>query len=462
VRRGAAILAWVAAFGIVQQASAAVPEGIPTAEPRAGPALAGPRVVWPAELDRYGFRLLTAPTGGTATQLLSIPAGPGGIVIPSLAASPQRTVLSYATGTRGGRSGSPFEGRTILTLSADGRRETLDESCSIGSVPDLPRIVDVSADAVVFPRCGSSGRQGAFVRDYSGPAPVDQPVPGARTAGLRIAGRYVAWLDRTQGAPFTRPDIVVHDRLTGTEAYRVPQAPLGELPSFDLQADGKVAYASSGPGGWRVAWASPSEPRPHVLPLAGREQYEVRIAGDRIGFMSGVQPCCGSVTLGEVGVSDLSGRARRVGDLAEGSLFTDDFDFDGERVAWWSYRCTDTVIRIASADGPDGSTGPRSGCPLRFERSPRVKSGWVRIYPDCFGFGAGFCEARDVVLTTRRGGERVVVGRGPIGSRVDLTRAGRTLLRGGRRVKARASAALVDDGGRRERRAGRLVLRRGR
>jgi hypothetical protein len=451
--------ALTAGAALAAPAGAAVPAGIPTPEPRAGPVLAGGAAVWAAELDRHGFRLLTGRAGGSATELLAVPAGPGRIVIPSLAASPQRTVMSYATGSRATRGGTSFERRTVLTLGADGRRETLDEDCRIGGIPDIPRLVDASADAVVFPRCEPSGHR-AVVRDYAGPAPVDQHVPAAKLAGLRLAGRYMAWLDGPPGDVNNRADVVVHDRLSGTEAYRIPQAAIGELHSLDLQADGKVAYSYAAPGGRRVAWASPSEPRPHVLPLPARESYEVRIAGDRIAFVTGVQPGAGSLTLGEVGVADLAGRARAVGNLAEGSLFTDDFDFDGERVAWWSFRCTDAVIRIASADGPDTSTGPRSGCALRFERPPRLKSAWLRIYPDCFGFGLEACEARDVRLTARAGGGRLVVARGRTGDRVDLTRAGRALLRGRPRVVVRVSAVLVDDAGRRERRAGRLVLRR--
>jgi hypothetical protein len=460
--RWGAICFVVLAAALAAPAGAAVPDGIPTEEPVAGPVLSGSRALWVVPTRNYGFELRAARTGERPATLFAAAPRPDGILTPAIAASPERWILTHASGSRGSRFGTRFEARTVLTALDGAPAETLDEGCGLSGVPDTPReAADVDGNTVVFPRCDESGRHAAVVRDYSGPSVVEQAIPGARTAGLRIAGRYVAWLDGLHSGAERAADVVVYDRLAGLEAYRLTRAAIGgDVHSLDLQSDGKVAFSHSAPGGWKVAWASPAEPRVHALPLAPRERYDVRIANDRIAYMTGDQPGAGVLSLGEVGVSGLDGPARRIGNLAEGSVFTDDVDFDGERIAWWSYRCTDAVIRIAAVDGPAASMAPRSGCALRFERPPRLKSAWVRLSPDCFGFALEACEARDVVLKATRGGRAVTVGRGASAARVDLTPAGRALLRRGGRVGVRVSAVLTDDAGRRERRAGRATLQR--
>lgn len=442
MRRGLSIAVVVAVAATpAAPAGAAVPEGTPTPQPVTGPVLSGPRVLWLAPTGDRGFALRSAEAGAAPTTLFAGEAG----LTPSLAASSERWIVGSGT---------------VVTARHGAAAETFDRRCP-SSVPDLLRVVDADGDAVVFPRCQSDGRSVAVVRDYSGPTVVEAAIPAARIAGLRLAGRYVAWIDGRPSAVEVEGDIVVHDRLTGRETYRVTRAAIGgAVHSFDLQADGKVAFSHTAPGGWKLAWAGPADPRPHALPLPARERYEVRIADDRIGFMSAVHPLAGSPSLAEVGVTGLDGPPRTLGDLAEGTVSTDDFDFDGERIAWWSYRCVDAVIRVARADGPAAPLAPRSGCALRFRRPPRVKSASVRLYPDCFGFYGEACEARKVVLTASVGGRRVTVGHGARAARVDLTAAGRALLRPGGRVKVRVSALVTDDARRRERRAGNATLKR--
>ena len=82
-----------------------------------------------------------------------------------------------------------------------------------------------------------------------------------------------------------------------------------------------------------MAWASPTEPRAHRLDLPPRTNYEVRLAGDKIGFEAGVDHLPGDPISADVGVSDLAGHWRRLGNFAEGIAGRDDFDFDGERIA---------------------------------------------------------------------------------------------------------------------------------
>src|SRR5205807_1637080 len=125
----------------------------------------------------------------------------------------------------------------------------------------------------------------------------------------------------------------------------------GPLESLDLQADGKLAFSYQTRRGDRVAWASPAEPYRHTLPLPPRDSYDVEIVGDRVAYEGGQQSNAGVIALAKVGVSDLSGHTRTLGNLGEGSVFTQDFDFDGSRLAWWSYGCTTASIDVLSASG---------------------------------------------------------------------------------------------------------------
>jgi hypothetical protein len=316
----------------------------------------------------------------------------------------------------------------------------------------------VSGQLVVYPRCTSNGsRREVVVRDYSTPTPVDEVIPDAQIHGLRIAGRYVAWLEGGSPQVYSPSGIVVYDRVLGMVVYRVPRAVMrGDVNELDLQDDGKVVFSVGALRG-QVAWASPAQPSPHVLGLPYRQNYEVRIAGNRIGFEAGVQPSFGERISADVGVTDLAGHWRRLGNFAEGSLGTDDFDFDGQRLAWWSFGCTRAFIHIVDANGPAAISRPRSGCRLRFTRKPSIADGGFRLHLDCFGFARDSCYARHLRLTFRG----LLVASGNSALRVALTRSGRRLLRRHHVLHVRASAILRDEAGRREARKGPLTLREG-
>jgi hypothetical protein len=347
----------------------------------------------------------------------------------------------------------------VLTAPLGGEFETLDGDCDLFGTPDRPRSIDVSGPVVAYGRCTADGRQELVVRDFSTPAPVEHVVPGAFPIGVRIAGRYLAWLEEGTGQPYTASGITVYDWLLGTVAYRLPKASMpGDVHDLDLQDDGKVAFSFAGKNG-QVAWASQSEPSAHVLDLPARANYEVRIAGDRIGYEAGRHAGAGELTLADIGVSDLAGHTHRVGTLGEGSVFTDDFDFDGTHLAWWSYGCTRAFVHIADANGAAQISPRRSGCRLRFAGKPTISGNIVRLRVDCFGFPLGSCRARDVTLTVRRAQRVLVVGRGRTAGHVVLTPLGHRLLRLRRPLRVRARATLSDDAGRSERRSGRLTLR---
>jgi hypothetical protein len=414
--------------------------------------LAGERAIWAAQLPNGGTAVRTSAPGGGRAVLASFDPptlGGNGSLLPYLSASQSRVAVWLRVSDHHGPVATEaFAG------PLGGEFEQLSRCGDSSFLRDLRR-VDVSGEAVVLARC-RDGRYEWLVRDYAGPVPVEQPLPGQPSGGLRIAGRHVAALE--ERTPDTPNGIAVYDRITARVVYRVPAArtPHG-IHSFALQSDGKVAFTYATDTELKVAWASPSEPVPHDVPLPRGPVYQLQLAGDRIAYQAGNPD-----GPGEVGVSDLAGRRRTVAVDGEGGYLAEAFDFDGERIAWWSYGCTTARIHVALVAARRSAPRPRSGCRLRFtRRPPPVTSGTARLYVDCFGFTDRQCSARRVVLTARADGRRVVVGRGERARQVRLTAVGRRLLGDRRAVRARARAVLTDAAGRREPRSGLLTLRAG-
>src|SRR3712207_1864973 len=108
---------------------------------------------------------------------------------------------------------------------------------------------------------------------------------------------------------------------------------------------------------------------------------------------------------------DLAGNVRIVARGAQDYVGRESFDFDGERVAWYSLGCTQALIQSRRVSDSALPFRPRSGCRLRFRRKPVVdRSGRFRLRPDCFGFLEDYCQPRavrvprrDVLLATGRG-----------------------------------------------------------
>jgi hypothetical protein len=442
MQRLSAAAAGLAILALAPAAARAAPSEVRTGEPFEGPVLAGDRALWAEPRRRGGFDLRTAAAAARASTLRSFPEG-----APDLAA---RLAMSVSIFDSQGRA---FE-RDVRTAAIGAGFEVLDEGC--GAPASFIRSVDVSDKAVAYLRCGEAGLA-AVVRDYSGSASVEQQIPQPLSSGLRVAGRYVAGLEKSADELYVVSAIVVYDRFSGELVYRLPEEVVRHgVHSLDLQDDGKVAFSYAAGGGQQIAWASVAEPYAHVLPLPRRDKYVVAVAGDRIGYLGSRSNWEGYIAPADVSVSDLAGTSRRVGRGAEGSFFNENFDFDGDRATWWSYGCRTARVHIIEVDEPPALSAPRSGCALRFTRDPRVRRGRVRLAIDCFGFIAGSCRARRVRISA---GDRVLA-RGPSGGRVRLSRDGRRLMSTRRSVRVRVRAVLVDDSGRREPRAGRATLRR--
>jgi hypothetical protein len=147
----------------------------------------------------------------------------------------------------------------------------------------------------------------------------DAPISAGCCRDIALAGRYVAWNDRSS--------VVVHDWVARRNVYRVH---IGRDLDFALQSDGKLAVASPP----AIAWVSRSRPLLHLLPFRGREK-RVRIVGDRIAFERATGPRTTALVIAELDrrrsltVARFTGRTRLRG-----------FDFDGQRVSWASDRIT--------------------------------------------------------------------------------------------------------------------------
>jgi hypothetical protein len=136
-------------------------------------------------------------------------------------------------------------------------------------------------------------------------------------AGLRLAGRFVAWTSNWN----ERVVVVDRDNDRVVVSVRVGDGVSAKPVSFDVQADGTLAVLASG----RLLWASPASPRPNVL-ATGIHDVQVRIARAQIAY----------TRAGAVVLSGLRGQARVVARFRAPSRLQRTLDFDGKRVVFAS------------------------------------------------------------------------------------------------------------------------------
>ena len=289
-------------------------------------------------------------------------------------ASPARFAFGFAQ-YRVGRDDDEPESFAFRTGRPSEAVETLVECRGDPGVPQ----VAVSDDAVATQPGGCAGED-VVVRDFAPGAAVPvRTVPvSEQAAELRLAGRYVAYMIGTldSRSDSTQRQVVVYDWVAGSESYRVrasaafPFEGTDSQAAFDLQADGKVAVlapprtARPDPNracydDFAVAWFSPAEPTPHVLPVGACRPY-VAIEGDRITFARGA----GSVGT-RIVVSDLAGAS--VADVASFAQhrMSQAWDFDGARVGFSKQDCYDdrTFTEAIAPAAPASFELP--SCPVR-------------------------------------------------------------------------------------------------
>ncbi len=147
-------------------------------------------------------------------------------------------------------------------------------------------------------------------------------------ARLRLAGRYLAFVDRT--VVRARMPVVVYDLVARREAYRTP--PLAaDVTAMDVQADSKVVVVQA-PAPYperradrSVVWFGPRNRRGRRLPVRAGDVASVRLVGDRVLLQR--------VRRGraELAVVELAGRIRP---LRGARRSFGDLGFDGRWAAW--------------------------------------------------------------------------------------------------------------------------------
>jgi hypothetical protein len=410
-----------------------------------GPVLAGERVAW-AERGAHALTVRGWKPGAAPVPIARYGDFSGNYPGRArLAASSEALVVErISSSPRGAASGNDWAGRDVFAGPPDGPLANLSGTCP-PIFPALPRTVDVSGDEVLSINCDDQ----AVVRDLSSGS--DQPIPASQY-GLRLAGRYAAWVERGSGGE----SVVVYDRTAASVAYETAVGSGSIVRDLDLQADGTIAFAYARTGERAsVGWASLSEPETHTTALPQTPGYHVKIANGRIGFITG-HVVGRDVARARIGYVDVaSGRVRTVATGAEDDADEERFDFDGQRFAWYSLGCTEAIVHVTPANTHQRAV--RRGCQLRLDRAPTVRDGRVAIEPDCSLFAGGYCSR---IRRVRVRHHRALVASGREAGDVRLTPHGRTLLHADGRLPVRITATLGDDAGRREQRSTSAVLER--
>jgi hypothetical protein len=358
------------------------PSGFPST-----PVLGGGGAVWTESLRSGGYAVKAgSSTGPEVTVGTFRPERPlATVLFQWLAGSGSLTL----TGSRAFSDDPVSGGLTYTEQYAGPRLGPLERLTRCPGTRVGLRSFDVSGDAYAFRQCDDTGGH-VEIRDLGSPPLGPSRSVGSGGFGTRIAGRYVAWLDGSYGedVSFNSGDIVVYDRVAGTEVYRVPRGELtAPIRSLDVQDDGKIAVAfrpDVRTARVAVGWASPQEPQVHLLPLKPMIDYHVHIANNTIAFERGNDPH-GVTQRAEVGISDLAGRTHIVARHTDDSTSEEGFDYDGHRLLWRQLGCehAQLMIQATSTTQPPDNLRP---CPLRLLRPPTYRAGRATFAINCGPF----------------------------------------------------------------------------
>jgi hypothetical protein len=333
----------------------------------AGPVFAGDGFVWGRQ-SKGGYEVVTMRDGARTTTRIPLPELPGAVdryFGGSVEASDQRVVLTLRESACFSKTQcetrpsdvvysalltGPVGGELTMITGCTSRGECASDRCGAYGA-------DVSEDAVSYSDC-----HGEHVRDFAPDASPDARDYPGRTGG-RIAGPYLA-------AAVAEGEVKVSNWRTGEDVYDVSEA-----HDFDVQADGKLAFAH----GYDVAWASPAEPFLHAVATTFPEPQDLRIAGDRIAHIGDNPPDFewdASYRGYYFGVNQLDDdpdvEMSRI--LDESALYR--MDFDGTRVLWADRLCRHAWLMLGSPGGGP-STEPPPYCPL-----PTIVHGSARFTAD--------------------------------------------------------------------------------
>lgn len=290
-----------------------VPEIATRSRLRAGPRLAGSRVVWGEQRDRPQLLLLGG--GARRSRVVARLARATG-----LSASPDAIAFARDGLPHAGPLLGPFpklSGCPSDTFAAgpapsvDGGRVLYEEVCE--GVPQL-RLRDLS-----------SGSDVLLAR---------WRVP---SVGLRLAGDFIAAINVDLVYVFRRS--ALHGQLiegTAGAAYTARRPALAD--DFDLQRDGKlVVKPLLGASEGALEWYSPSEPQPHVV--GSWEASHPLIEGDRIVYRVR-DPSDSSISGTWIEVASLNGESFGLATFSRGPRWRSELvgglDFNGTRVTFAS------------------------------------------------------------------------------------------------------------------------------
>jgi hypothetical protein len=403
-----------------------------------GPVLAGDRVVWAQQHGRSGLSVLSADASGAGRARTSLFARESqSFLVPRarLAASGSLLGVERIIDYEGGREATPFYQADVLAGSVWGSITALQPRCDLGGEAWRPRTIDADGTRLIYWDCL---QRTAVIRDFN--ARTSRTVP-AEHRGLRLAGRYAAWVEGDPGAQ----SVAVYDLPTSSIAYRI--ALPGPVTDLDLDRDGTMVVSYSDGSRSHAAWSSPSAPTLHSLPLP--PVSALKVVGGRLAYRRAV----GTYTeAGEVGYLDLpSGRPHVVGRGQMDWSVEPGLGFDGRRIAWDSIGCRDSLVHVTAVTEFTDQL-PR-GCPLAFGPPTRVAPKRFRLELADFGY-LHFKWVRRLRVTRR--GTLIAVGSKP--EHVRLTSVGVRLLERRGSLRVRVAATVNDTFGRTERRATRLTL----
>lgn len=338
-----------------------------------GPVFVGERVAWAAPAIGGGYDVTTQePDGsGVVTQHVPAPGVPPRSSSPlHLEASGQRVGLGIdasrcevfncrslviVTSYRSRLSAPP--GQPLQPVGAGCTNS--DDCAGQHSCRSTP-LVDVSEDALAYSSCAAT----LVVHDFApGASPVEREFSDADQG--RLAGSIVA--ARLPTAVLGGHDqVAVRNWRTGAELYRLD---VGYAP-FDVQDDGKLAYARFVPHPYtpryEIDWASPAQPVPHAVGTVDGAVSAVRIAGDRIAYLT-APALTGGPTI-EVRSLDGTAIASTPAPASPGSP-----DFDGGRVTWSEQPCK--VVSILTWDLQGAAPSLQSRCPAAKVATRRARVG---------------------------------------------------------------------------------------
>jgi hypothetical protein len=318
--------------------------------------LAGDGVTWLTRPAGGGLAVYSARPGRRPRRVQSFPGPrePGNLIVNAFAGSDTTVVIESERFVPGNHVDGAVSGGTALYAGGFGERLGSLARCDAVLGTGLGRI-DVSGTTVAFERCDGT----LEVRDLAGPA--SSQVIGHDVHAVRLAARYVAWLEGTyNGSSQSQADLVVYDRESRAEAYRIPARAIPtRVLSFSLQADGKVAFAfdptaNDADPRSLVAWASRSQPSVHKLPLPRRLAYTVILVRDRVVFAR--YSSAGDGTREELGVTDLQGHSHLI--VRRGSGLG--IDYDGTHVAYTIRACQRYTVVRQSLSARKHPSPPRS------------------------------------------------------------------------------------------------------